>query len=108
MRYFAKINDNNIVQNISQSEVDMPGWVEYFINSANPKHREAVIGGTYDKENLYFVNPKPYESWTLDENGNWKAPVDKPEGISMWDEDAKVWIDLDSVEILLPEGPDPK
>jgi len=108
MRYFAKIDNNNVVQNISQSEIDMPGWIEYFIDSADPKHREAIVGGSYDKDNKFFIDPKPYPSWSLDENGNWNPPIAKPEGISMWDEEAQLWIDLDSIEISLPEGSDPK
>ena len=40
-----------------------------------PDHPES----TYDKENDVFIYPKPYPSWVLNENFDWKAPVTRPE-----------------------------
>ena len=40
--------------------------------------RIAMINGTYDPTNNWFVEEKPYNSWTLDSNGYWQSPVAKP------------------------------
>ena len=75
------------------------------VSSFIPKKfgKVASINGTYDEVNDRFLNQKPFASWILDENNDWKAPVDAParsvdaEGnydysiIYVWDEDNQQW-----------------
>ena len=51
------------------------------------------IGWTYDGIN--FIAPRPFESWTLDDNYDWQAPKPKPNGAYYWDEDLQDWIKID-------------
>ena len=86
MRFFAQLNENNIVLNTSvgrdgwQSE----GWVEFTVE--NP----AYIGGDY--LGGYFYAPQPYPSWSRNQ-GNWEAPVPYPnEGLMYdWNEELTDW-----------------
>jgi hypothetical protein len=89
---YARI-DNNLVSNVficSDSEIiNMPG---YNIK-VTEQTRNAVVGGTYDFGNAKFIDPKPYESWILDEDFNWVSPVGpNPDPLTkLWDEDSQVW-----------------
>ena len=101
MSHFAKINSSNIVTEIIVAEQDFINsgavgdaflWVQTSFNH-NFKKQMAVIGGTYDKTNDVFVQPKPFPSWTL--NGTtcqWEAPLELPEDYDgttplVWNED---------------------
>jgi len=92
MKKYAFINGEtvlNIVNAETQPEpADIGVFVEY--TDLNP----AVIGGKYDAENNAFIAPKPHNSWILDENSNWKAPVEKPEGFYRWDESLTNWVEM--------------
>ena len=50
----------------------------------------AGIGFQYDEVNDVFISPKPYNSWTLNENTwLWEAPIarpDDPDTVYIWDE----------------------
>lgn len=37
--------------------------------------------------------PKPYQSWILDQEGRWYAPVEHPNdgGFYIWNEDSQSW-----------------
>jgi hypothetical protein len=37
------------------------------------------IGYSYDAEADVFIAPRPFASWSLDENFDWQAPVARPE-----------------------------
>jgi hypothetical protein len=55
----------------------------------------AGIGFTYDENMDAFIPPRPYESWSLnEETGLWISPLPKPnDGFSyIWDEENKNWI----------------
>lgn len=54
----------------------------------------AGIGYTYDPSRDAFIPPKPYDSWTLDEDSClWQAPVAYPDDgkVYTWDEDSGSW-----------------
>ena len=59
----------------------------------------AGVGYTYDETLDAFVPPKPFPSWTLnEETTEWEAPVARPaEGMYSWDEDGQAW-----VEVVIP------
>lgn len=54
----------------------------------------AGIGYTYDQNRDAFIPPKPFNSWTLNENSClWEAPVAYPEDGQMytWNEETTSW-----------------
>jgi hypothetical protein len=60
----------------------------------NIRKNYASIGYTYDSTRDAFVAPKPYNSWTLNEETcHWQAPVAYPndEGIYTWNESTLSW-----------------
>jgi hypothetical protein len=63
----------------------------------------ASIGFTYNAFRDAFIPPKPYTSWTLNENSClWEAPIPKPEDDGTgspkkryaWDEYTLSWVDV--------------
>ena len=57
----------------------------------------AGIGYTYDKDKDAFYTPKPFASWTLDEDTClWEAPVAYPDDDKdySWDEDSQAWVEV--------------
>ena len=119
MSYFAQLNENNeVLQVISidnsvigEPEISFPETenlgVNFIVNTLglsgvwkqtsynnNFRKQYAGIGYTYDQENDVFVAPKPYPSWTLDENFDWQPPVEKPEGDYVWNEEEGAWEEI--------------
>ena len=104
MSHFAKINSSNIVTEIIVAEQDFINsgavgdaflWVQTSFNH-NFKKQMAVIGGTYDKTNDVFVQPKPYPSWTLDGSHDWQPPTIYPDDgkVYNWNEDTTAWVEV--------------
>lgn len=118
MAYFAEIDENNTVVNVikaSQEFIDSGAagdpsrWIQasdrtrggllYHMGSGTPtgfaglRKNYPGVGYTYDPDLDAFIPPKPYPSWTLDENtGTWIAPVSRPDGSVTWDEDNQTWV----------------
>jgi hypothetical protein len=64
----------------------------------------AGIGYSYDSSRDAFIPPKPYDSWTLDENScTWVPPINKPSSPNatyVWNENSLSWDEYDrSTEI---------
>jgi len=109
MSHFAKINAQGIVEQVIVAEqefidtlLDKTSWVQTSYNTSGGKHPEgkplrknyAGIGFTYDPQRDAFIPPKPYSSWTLNEQTcNWESPVPYPndENIYSWNEGTQVW-----------------
>jgi len=92
MTKYAKINSDNIVENIiicEDSEISLFSG-KYVKENINTK--EANIGDFWDENNNKFISPKPFESWSLDTNFEWKAPTEKPGPNSYWSEENLSWI----------------
>ena len=72
-------------------------WKQTSYNG-NIRARYAGMGYTYRSDLDSFIAPKPYPSWSLDEETTeWEAPVAKPvEGMHTWNEEAQTW---DEVEV---------
>ncbi len=54
----------------------------------------AGIGYTYDESRDAFIPPKPFDSWTLNEDSClWEAPVAMPDDgqIYTWNEETTTW-----------------
>lgn len=107
MAHFAEIDENNIVtrvlvvpdeqehrgQDFLANDLGLGGnWIQTSYN-ANFRKNYAGIGFVYNETLDMFITPKPYESWTLNDNGDWEAPIPKPEGVNVvWDEQKQSWV----------------
>ena len=122
MAHFAKLDENNLVlEVIVVADSDAPTEAEgqtflqnlykntitYKQTSYNTIAGEHKLGGTafrknyagigytYDASKDAFIPPKPFNSWTLNEDTcKWEAPVAYPDdGKSyVWKEDTQTWI----------------
>ena len=109
MAHYAFLDDYNFVTEVivgrDETEVvnGICNWEEYYGNfrgqrcvrtsyNGNIRKQYAGIGYLYDETADVFIQPKPYSSWTLDENHDWQPPVAKPEGVYIWDEAALAWV----------------
>ena len=78
-------------------------WVRTSYNTQGGVHilggtpfrkNHAGIGFTYDETRDAFIPPKPFNSWTLNEDScNWEAPSAKPDDGKMyeWNEETTSW-----------------
>ena len=112
MAHYAFLNSNNVVTEvivgIDETELieglDTETWYGNFRNqvckrtSYNNKIRKQYAGRgfKYDAVADVFVAPRPFGSWTLDENHNWQPPTPMPvdDKKYAWFEPNKVWIEL--------------
>lgn len=116
MAHFAKINDNNIVEQVfvvdndvlikaDGTESEIKGkqflnstlgnakWVQTSYNSSFRKNY-AGIGMIYDSDRDGFHAPQPFDSWVLNEDTFiWEAPVEIPdnENVYTWNEETLSW-----------------
>jgi hypothetical protein len=73
-------------------------WLQTSFNS-NFRKQYAGAGFTYDSVADVFVAPKPFPSWVLDENYDWKAPIEYPADGNQyaWDEDEQDWVESPAI-----------
>jgi hypothetical protein len=115
MAHFAKLNDNNIVEEVIVvhnnelldelgNESEQKG-IDFCINlfggrwiqtsySASLRKNYAGQGFLYDPIRDAFIEPQPYPSWILNENTcQWDAPVPYPLDSKsyLWDESMVNW-----------------
>ena len=107
MSHFAKIDSNNIVTEVIVTEQDFINsgvvgdsflWVQTSYN-ANFRKNFAKIGDTWDVTKNAFIPPKPFNSWTLNEETClYEAPIPMPNDDKMylWDEETTSWIEITS------------
>jgi hypothetical protein len=121
MAHFAKLGSGNIVTQVEvvsndvalteQAGIDFLNnlyktndiWLKTSYNTKGGVHlldgtpfrkNYAGIGYTYDEARDAFISPKPYASWTLNEDSCcWKAPVAYPTDgqIYEWNETNQNW-----------------
>ena len=122
MSHFAKISgSDNVVTRVIVAEQDFissgavgdpANWIQTSYNTHKGVHRGpdgepdegvalrnnyAGIGFTYDEDKDAFIPPKPYDSWTLNEDTcNWESPIPKPDDGSDygWKEETQEWIEI--------------
>jgi len=132
MAHFAKVEDNIVtdVIVISNEVIDDNGvenealgqdyinntlglegtWIQTSYNN-NIRGNYAGIGYSYDSENDVFLQPKPYESWILNSDFQWIAPIDEPAYdrdnpvLYNWNESSQSW-DVDT-DFTFPESVEP-
>jgi hypothetical protein len=111
MAHFAKVN-NGIVEQVIVAEPEFfdtfvdssPGqWIQTSYNTHGGVHANggtplrknyAGIGFSYDATRDAFIPPKPYASWTLNEDTcQWDCPVVCPTegGPYTWNEATQTW-----------------
>ena len=117
MAHFAEINEDSIVTRVivvnnnellhNEQELELKGidfceglyghrnWVQTSYNG-NMRYNYAGIGYTFDEDNDAFYAPQPFESWSLNEDYKWEAPVplpedSSPEKIYAWNEENQEW-----------------
>lgn len=114
MSHFAKVN-NGIVEQVIVAEPEFfdtfvdtsPGeWIQTSYNTRGGQHLNggtplrknyAGVGYTYDRERDAFIPPKPFASWTLNEETClWDAPVAMPDDgkLYSWDETQTNWVEV--------------
>jgi hypothetical protein len=114
MAHYAFLDENNIVTEVitGRDEDDLAegvtSWEGYYgairgqrcvrtSYNNNIRKNYAGIGYTYDEARDAFIPPKPFESWGLNEDTClWEAPVERPEGDWVWDEQAGAWVETES------------
>jgi len=114
MAHYAKV-ENTLVTQVIVAEAEFfetfvdtsPGqWIQTSYNTYGGKHPEdrplrknyAGVGYTYDSTRDAFIPPKPFSSWTLNEDTcNWESPTPRPsdDQMYMWDEEVQDWVILD-------------
>jgi hypothetical protein len=120
MAHYAFLDQNNIVTEVivGKDETDTThDWEQFYgefrgqackrtsYNTFGGQHPEgrplrknyAGIGYTYDVERDAFIPPKPFASWTLNEDTClWEAPVAYPDDgkVYIWDEDTLSWVEV--------------
>jgi hypothetical protein len=111
MSHYAKV-ENGIVTQVIVAEQDVidsglfgTGWVQTSYNTHGGQHPEnrpmrknyAGVGFTYDLQKDAFIPPKPFASWTLNEETClWDCPVAYPTDgkVYIWNEDQQQWIEF--------------
>jgi len=120
MGHYAKILNNKVINVIvAESEFfetfidDSPGeWIQTSYNTRGGIHYEpdsqtpsedqskslrknfAGVGYTYDKDKDAFIPPKPFDSWTLNEDTClWQSPIPQPNDDNTydWNEETQQW-----------------
>ena len=111
MAHFAKLGTGNIVERVEivsnniatteQAGVDFlnnlyksrDAWKQTSYNG-NIRKNFACVGYHYDQARDAFIPPKPFNSWTLNEDTClWEAPIAKPNDDNKytWNEQNQTW-----------------
>lgn len=120
MGHYAFLNSDNIVtevitgKNEGEDGIDWEQWYGEFrgqvckrtsYNTQSGVHslggtpfrkNYAGVGFTFDEARDAFIPPKPFASWTLDEDTcQWQPPVARPDDgkFYLWDEEAGNWVE---------------
>jgi hypothetical protein len=115
MAHYAFLDDNNVVTEVitgkDESEL-IDGltpevWYGNFRGQVckrtsynhNIRKQYAGIGYSYDATADVFIVPQPFESWSLDSNYDWQAPIAYPaDGKDYsWDEANQVWVEFPAI-----------
>jgi hypothetical protein len=115
MAHFAKVSNGIVVQVIVAEpeffdtfvDTSAGQWIETSYNTYGGVHslggtplrkNYAGVGYSYDNQRDAFIPPKPYASWTLNEDTClWDAPVALPQDGKpyKWDDATTSWVELE-------------
>ena len=125
MAHFAELDGNNTVTRVvvvgndittaagplgeNDMHVDGETWCVNFFKGGNWKQTSynntfrkqyAGIGMVFDAAKDKFLGQQPYQSWSLDGNDDWQAPVTYPTDTTdkriNWDEAGQKWTATDN------------
>jgi hypothetical protein len=125
MAHFAELDGSNVVTRVvvvgndvttaagplgdNDMHVDGETWCVNFFKggtwkqtSYNNNFRKQYCGKgyTFDSAKDKFISPQPHDSWALDENDDWQAPVTYPTDTTdkriSWDEAGQKWTATDN------------
>jgi len=92
MSTYAKINSENVVENVIICEDSVIGELNGNFIKVTNETNFPVEGYPYNVIKNKFESPQPYPSWILNENLIWESPAgSKPAGICRWDEENLEW-----------------
>ena len=114
MAHFSELGESNIVTRVivvdDDHEADGENWCNgvyggtwkqtsyntfagaHSLGGTPLRKNYAGLGDTYDSSKDAFIEPKPYSSWTLNEDTcRWDAPVDKPDDGKLYEWDESVY-----------------
>jgi hypothetical protein len=119
MAHFAKIDENNIVQQVIVVTNEDCGNLEFpeseivgqtFLNSiglngtwkqtsynSNFRKNYAGIGNVFDESRDAFIGVKPFPSWVLNEETcQWEPPIERPidDKVYGWNEEMLNWEEI--------------
>jgi hypothetical protein len=115
MAHYAFLDENNIVTQVitGVDETELidglspEEWYENFRGqpcvrtSYNHKMRKqyAGVGFSYLPDLDIFITQQPFPSWSLDENYDWQAPIERPaDGKQyLWDEANQGWVESPAI-----------
>jgi hypothetical protein len=115
MAHYAFLDENNVVTEVitGKHETELieglspEEWYGNFRGQTcvrtsynnNIRKQYAGIGDTYDATADVFISPQPFESWSLDSNYDWQAPIDYPADGKRysWDEANQVWVESPAI-----------
>ena len=117
MAHYAFIDKNNIVVEVivgrNEDEIvdGISDWEKHYEEfrsglkcvrtsyNHNIRKNFAGVGYSYDPIRDAFIAPKPFESWTLDENTcKWQPPIPRPESLNklyFWVEENLSWVEIE-------------
>jgi hypothetical protein len=108
MAYYAQLDSDGIVVSVFVGRDDVvegvADWETYYAPAGftvkqtsytgDFRFNYAGVGYAYHEARDAFIPPQPYPSWVLDEaTCQWVAPVPKPDGDYVWDEQAGEWVE---------------
>jgi hypothetical protein len=112
MAHFAKIENNIVINTIVIDDADCLGGVfpesesvgqqyiaslgldgEWLQTGDEIRKQYGYVGCAYDPDADVFIALKPFDSWVLDENHDWKPPTPMPSDDKMyrWNEADQEW-----------------
>ena len=111
MSHYAKVENGIVIQVIvaEQDVIDSgifgSGWIQTSYNTLGGQHPQgrplrknyAGVGFTYDSQRDAFIPPKPFNSWSLNENTClWVAPSNAPNDGKRydWNEETLSWVEV--------------
>lgn len=115
MAHYAFIDTNNIVVEVitgrNEDEIvdGISDWEKHYEEfrpglickrtsyNANIRKNFAAVGFSYDPVHDVFIPPKPFESWSLNQDTcDWEAPIARPTDGKpyRWDEPTSSWVEI--------------
>ena len=64
-------------------------------DDGSQRKRMAEVLFTYDEANDWFISPRPYNSWSLNSEGDWEAPIPYPTQLTYEFNGATVHYEID-------------